>query len=208
MTGLIDLFEDADPEPGTLDPDADVFDRGRAVLRTLRRLAGGGPVVVAIDDIQWLDAISAPGAALRRPAARPRARRPAGDGAPVAGENRTSSSCRRTGSSRSSSARCRSTRSARSCGRSWRTISRPALERIYELSGGNPMYAIELARSAEVLADPLGAAAPPTLRGVLAARLGDATRRPAAVLRTAAALGPAPTADLARACDRSAAPSG
>ena len=59
MTGLLDLFEDTDPAPGTLDPEADVFDRGRAVLRTLRSLASAGPVAVAIDDIQWLDAISA-----------------------------------------------------------------------------------------------------------------------------------------------------
>ena len=33
MVGLLDLFEDVDAEPAVLDPDTDLFDRGRAVLR-------------------------------------------------------------------------------------------------------------------------------------------------------------------------------
>ena len=33
------------------------------------------------------------------------------------------------------------------------SLPRPALERIYELSGGNPMYAIELARAVDVFDD-------------------------------------------------------
>ena len=48
------------------------------------------------------------------------------------------------------------------------TMSRPALERIYELSAGNPMYAIELARSTDVTADPLSGRAPAALWVLLA----------------------------------------
>ena len=58
MTGLIDLLEDADPQGDLLDSDADVFDRGRSVELTLRRLAAASPVVLAIDDLQWLDTVS------------------------------------------------------------------------------------------------------------------------------------------------------
>ncbi len=200
MTGLLDLFEDTGPAPGTLDPEIDVFDRGRAVLRTLRSLASAGPVAVAIDDIQWLDAISA--RALRY-AFRRLDREPVvmlATERPVAGEraevvvpaDRVEQLMLGPLSLDAIRHVVRTVVT---------TISRPALERIYELSGGNPLYAIELARSAESSAAPLGAAAPPTLRGVLAVRLADAPGDLLAVLRTAAALGPAPAADLARACD-------
>ena len=53
-----DVFEDV-AAGDALDPDADLFDRARAVLRVLRRLAVECPVVVAIDDVQWCDPISA-----------------------------------------------------------------------------------------------------------------------------------------------------
>ena len=59
MTGLLDLLEDTDPVPAALDPEIDLFDRGRAVLRTLRRLADEARVVVAIDDVQWRDPVTA-----------------------------------------------------------------------------------------------------------------------------------------------------
>ena len=200
MTGLLDLFEDIGSAPGTLDPEADVFDRGRAVLRTLRSLANAGPVAVAIDDIQWLDAISA--RALRY-AFRRLDREPVvllATERPVAGERAelvvpADRVEQLVLGPLSLDAIRHVVRTVVA------TISRPALERIYELSGGNPLYAIELARSAESCAVPLGAAAPPTLRGVLAVRLADVPADLLAVLRTAAALGPAPPADLARACD-------
>ena len=58
MIGLLDLFEDVDADPAVLDPDTDLFERGRAVLSTLRRLTEAHSVVLAIDDLQWLDPIS------------------------------------------------------------------------------------------------------------------------------------------------------
>ena len=153
MTGLLDLFEDTDPAPGTLDPEADVFDRGRAVLRTLRSLTANGPVAVAIDDIQWLDAISA--RALRyafRRLDRESVVMLATE-RPLAGErpelvvppDRVEQLVLGPLSLDAIRHVVRTVVA---------TISRPALERIYELSGGNPLYAIELARSGESPAVP------------------------------------------------------
>jgi hypothetical protein len=56
--GLADLFEEIDVDPALLQDD-DAMARGRAVLTALRNLAETGPVVVAIDDAQWLDSASA-----------------------------------------------------------------------------------------------------------------------------------------------------
>jgi DNA-binding CsgD family transcriptional regulator len=207
MTGLIDLFEDGDVAPGTLDPDVDVFDRGRAVLRTLRGLAADQPVVVAIDDIQWLDGASARTLryALRRLDQDPvvlLATERRGTGEPDELDEPVAPPDRREHLDLGPLPADAIRRVVRAV---VGTISRPALDRIVELSGGNPMYAIELAHSAGVLADPLGVAAPPTLREALAARLGETPSELLAVLRTAAALGPASAADLARACQQTGA---
>ena len=43
MVSVIDLFEEAGADDDVLDPDVDIFDRGRAVLRTVRRLAEESP---------------------------------------------------------------------------------------------------------------------------------------------------------------------
>ena len=56
--GLHDLFDGRDVDAAVLADDTDVFDRGRAVLGALRALASVGRVVVAVDDLQWLDALS------------------------------------------------------------------------------------------------------------------------------------------------------
>ncbi len=56
--GLADLFEEIDVDPVLLRDD-DAMARGRAVLAALRGLADTGPVVLAIDDVQWPDSASA-----------------------------------------------------------------------------------------------------------------------------------------------------
>ncbi len=202
MVGLIDLFDDVDTVPGTLDADRDSFQRGRAVLATLRRLATDAPVLLAIDDVQWLDPISTRSLqyALRRL-----------DIEPVA-----ALATERTGSGACRPRRAQllppehldeivvgplSVEEIRQvvvgvAG----TISRPVLARIYALSGGNPMHAVELARSLDLLGDPLGAALPATLPSAVSRRVAETAPAVRSVLTVAAALGPATAPALARAC--------
>jgi DNA-binding CsgD family transcriptional regulator len=59
LAGLVDLFEDHDLAGAALAADTGQLARGRAVLDTLRGLAAEAPVVLAIDDLQWLDITSA-----------------------------------------------------------------------------------------------------------------------------------------------------
>ena len=203
MTGLLDLFEDTDPAPGTLDPEADVFDRGRAVLRTLRSARRmPAPVAVAIDDIQWLDAISA--RALRY-AFRRLDREPVvllATERPVAGERAelvvpADRVEHLVLGPLSLDAIRHVVRTVVA------TISRPALERIYELSGGNPLYAIELARSAESHALPArrrrstdvarNAGGPPRRRARRISSPSSAPRPPSARRRRRTWPGPVPT---------------
>ncbi len=78
-------------------------------------------------------------------------------------------------------------------------LPRPVLERVHELSGGNPLYAIELARAADLFDDSLVASVPPTLFGALSARVAGAPAEVRDVLCVAAALGPTSAAGIARA---------
>src|SRR5262249_52993295 len=56
---VVALLAPASVDPDQLLADGDPFARGRVVLEELRRLASAVPTVVAIDDLQWLDAASA-----------------------------------------------------------------------------------------------------------------------------------------------------
>ena len=55
--GLLDLFGATGPDTAARlsDPDLPVLERSRLVLDVLRRLAGDVPVVLAVDDLPWLD---------------------------------------------------------------------------------------------------------------------------------------------------------
>jgi hypothetical protein len=55
--GLADLLEGTNDDPAALRAIDDPLVRGRMVLKTLRTLVREGPVVVAIDDAQWLDSV-------------------------------------------------------------------------------------------------------------------------------------------------------
>ncbi len=59
LLGLLDLFEQVEPAFGKVPAGADPVACGREVLQTLRRLAATRPVVLAIDDVQWLDSFTA-----------------------------------------------------------------------------------------------------------------------------------------------------
>jgi DNA-binding CsgD family transcriptional regulator len=135
-----------DPAGHPTDPRA----LGVAVRSSLQLLAGNEVVVLAIDDLQWLDASSASALAfaLRR---LPEAdillllARRFGDGAQASAVENAVESDRiervRVGPL-SVGAIHRLLQ-----GRLARTFARPTLFRLYEVSGGNPFYALELARA-------------------------------------------------------------
>lgn len=189
------LDETTEPaEPGAL---------GLATRDALERLAEDGPLVVAIDDLQWFDASSAHALsfALRRLGAMPvcllLARRP-GDGA------RSSQLEQALG--------MEGVRRLRVGGLSVgalhqflrdrldRPFARQTLLRIHERSRGNPFLALELARVLDEDADPARPLpVPETLEELLRARISGLPRVTREALVLASALGTASESLLTRA---------
>jgi len=197
LTGLFDLFEDADGGADVLAAELDPLDRGRAVLAVLRAASGRAPVVVAVDDLQWLDAVSAHALryALRRLGTEPvillatqRRDEPAGDVTPPGRMEEI--------------ALAPLERAAidEIVHRAVGALPSPALGRIADLAGGNPLFAIELARRPLAERDLFGPASAPTLRTAMAARLAALPQGTLGATRTSAALGPATSDLLERAC--------
>lgn len=140
------LLRDSDgppPEQHTL---------GVALLGVLRTLASSRPVVLAVDDVQWLDRSSA---AMLEFAVR----RLRGEQVALLLARRQSS---RLGSERLDLALPEERRFTVRVGplsmgalhrllgdRLGTTLARPALRRVHEASGGNPFYALELVRALE-----------------------------------------------------------
>ena len=182
LLGLCDLFDGTAVDPVVLAEETDVFDRGRAVLAALRTMTVGRPVVIAVDDVQWLDArsVRALRYALRR----------------VTGEPVRVLATRRSGTEWPDLVEADRLEVVtlgplgmedlrRAVAPVAATVSRPAMATIHELSGGNPMYALELARDPAASTGTRG-----TLREALAARLAAVPPDVLAVVRTAAAIGP------------------
>ena len=195
LVGLGDLFADVVSDSQVLASDTDPFDRGRAVLRLLRELVAGGAVVLAIDDVQWLDPVSARALryALRRMANDRLAviatqRTVAGDNLTTVTPPEQTLEIVLTGLDDAGIRQLVAPVMA--------TLSRPKLEWISELSAGNPMFALELARNPT--SDRMSRAANRSLRSVVATRLADATPATRDLLRTVAALGAASPELLAR----------
>jgi DNA-binding CsgD family transcriptional regulator len=195
LVGLVDLFEHGGLDPGPLLAEDDPFARGRHVLQALRRLAGARPTVVAIDDLQWLDAASARALryALRRLDAEPvgllaSARAGAGEAEPL-----EPAACLPPGrAERLQLGPLDAEALRRLLAGTVDSISRPALRRIHEASAGNPLYALELARSL----DGRGVQLPESLQGAIERRLAAAPPELAPLLETASAMGPAPVREL------------
>jgi DNA-binding CsgD family transcriptional regulator len=147
---LLDLFEAEELDAAALQTDESPLVRGRMVLAALRRLAEHRPVVIAIDDLQWIDSASARVLrfALRRLDAEPvgllatvrtGAREPLG---PRASLPPGRHEALELGPLDLEPLR-------RVLAMAIESISRPALRRIHATSGGNPLFAIELARALE-----------------------------------------------------------
>ncbi len=193
-TALADLLEEADPRSWADLPtpqllavdqvlqraDDDAVTDQRAVaaafLSVVERLSEDRPVLLAIDDLQWLDPSSRHviAFAVRRLTGRigvlASLRAEAGDGAgddwlelyrPDAVSRIQLSPMNVSDLHRAVSARLR------------RPFSRPTIGRIHQVSGGNPFYAIELARSLDERATGVDASLPRTLTDVVKTRLGS-----------------------------------
>jgi DNA-binding CsgD family transcriptional regulator len=201
--GLADLFEEIDTDPALLRDD-DAMARGRAVLTALRGLADTGPVVLAIDDAQWLDSASARAVryALRRFETEPvgvlaTTRVGADSGDPLAASTAfapTSYELLELGPLTLGALR-------RVLAATVPSISRPLLRRIYAVSAGNPLYAIELARGLETdgrtsgLTD--GLPLPGSVQAAIAHRLETVPPELLPVLEVVSALGPTSVGELA-----------
>ena len=166
-----------------------------ALLGALRALAGRGGVLVAVDDVQWLDPASAAALAfaLRRVRDQPVAfllAERAGERSPLdAGVARLAVGPLGIGAIHGL------LRERLGVG-----LPRPTLRRLHEVSGGNPSYALELARALE----PAGAGVeplvvPPTLLELVAQRLEALPRETREALQIAAALSQPTVGVLARA---------
>ncbi|MDX6727391.1 MAG: hypothetical protein QOK49_2196 [Baekduia sp.] len=228
FAGLTDLLaEDADtvlprlPEPQRdalgvalllTAPRADPPDQRAvsvAAVGALRTLAADHPVVVAVDDVQWLDAPSAAALAFagrRLPGEDVRlllARRTGADGGltlddlprvtPSDGPHRL-----RVGAL---DVHALHRLLAEQLGL---MLPRPALLRLHRLCGGNPLFALELGRTLGGGPLPPGwpSAVPRTVQGVLEARLAGLDPSTARALRAAAALARPTTALVAAAMGR------
>ncbi len=172
------LLEDPIPRQ----PDPRVV--GRAVLDVLRLLAAERPLLLALDDVQWLDADSctALGVALRRLTDEPISLVLASR-VEVVADGRIPTG--RLGSPLEEALPRDRVRRLRlgplSLGalhyllldRLGSTVSRPVLRRLHELSGGNPFYAIELAMAYErgLVRLEIGEPLPASLDAIVASRL-------------------------------------
>ena len=195
LDGVVEEVSDSLPEPQrqALDAvllrgpstDADARTVCRAVLETVRLLAGSGPVVLAVDDVQWLDRPSAQVVeyVVRRLSDEPVGvvlawRSAAAEALPlglarVPWPERVR---RLTVGPLSVGALHRLLQSHLEL-----SLSRPILVRVHATSGGNPFYALEIARAVAAMNRRLAAdeplPIPATLNELVRSRL---TRLPAA----------------------------
>jgi DNA-binding CsgD family transcriptional regulator len=211
MVGLADLFDGLDVDEAVLAADTDPYDRARAVLATFRRLADESPLLVAVDDLQWLDPVSArvlrhalarldhePVLVLATERADARTGTGTGPGGPEAGGPERSILGDRREEIDVGPLPIDATRALLAT--AGEAVPRPVLERIQDLSGGNPMFALELAGGAASDRD-LAAGRSPTLGGLLADRLAAVPDQLLSVLQVVAALGPSGSDTIARAYD-------
>ncbi len=203
LVGLGDLFEDADVDLVALRREDDPFARGRFVLDALRSMGDRAPTVVAIDDVQWLDPVSA--GALRYALRRFETER-VGTLTAVRSDSEApdplalSTSLPATATDVVDLGPLGLEDLRRVLVGTVASISRPTLRRIHEVSGGNPLYAIELARGLESdggsPSAPGAVTLPGSLQGAIAHRLDRVPPELTPLLRAASALGPTSVREL------------
>ena len=172
-------------------PDARVL--GLALLSIMRTLAEQGPILVAIDDVQWLDASSADVLtfALRRVGAEPIAVLATIRGRQVEaplGLDRAFEGFRRLPIQPLSVGAIHRLL----WGRLGLALPRPVLVRVHRTTGGNAFFALELGRAlvdGTIRADNVDEALPESLRAVVAQRLSALPGHARETLVAVAALG-------------------
>jgi DNA-binding CsgD family transcriptional regulator len=196
--GLADLFDGVDDAPlhvaAAVAANTGPAERGRCTLQVLRTLARHGPVLLAVDDLQWLDAVSAKALrfALARLGEEPvrllaTARLPTDGALLLPGD----AELLEVGPMDVPTLR-------RVLAAVVSAITAPELTRAHRLSQGNPMLALELVRSWQ-RGGP-GAAQVAPLRA-LAQRVAQLPSDAAAVARVLALAGPQPAAVIERVSD-------
>jgi DNA-binding NarL/FixJ family response regulator len=172
-------------------PDVRVL--GLALLSIMRSLARKAPLLIAIDDVQWLDASSADVLtfALRRVEAEPIAVLATVRGRqaemPLALDRAFSEFCRVPIGPLSVGAIHRVL-----WGRLGLALPRPALVRVHRTTGGNAFYALEVGRAladGTIHPDSVDEALPESLRAIVAQRLSTLPDRVRETLVAVAALG-------------------
>ena len=178
-----------------------------AFLAVIRQLSASGRVVIAIDDLQWLDLPSAAALefALRRLGSEPVGLlasvriQAGGQATPVAGAGLPAGRLARIQVGPLTVAAFEAALRARAGSR----LSRLTVRRLFDASGGNPFYGLELARALDRVGgepapgEPLPV--PADLQGVLSTRLGVLPGDVQGVLLTAACLRSPTTTMLERA---------
>jgi DNA-binding CsgD family transcriptional regulator len=177
-------------EPGRSQPDARVL--GLALVSVVRSLARNGPLLVAVDDAQWVDASSA---ALLAFALRRMEDEPVGVLATVRGRSVQApfELDRAFGDFRRMPVEPLSIGAIHRLlwGRLALTLSRPMLTRVHKTAGGNPFFALELGRGlvrGSIPADADDLSLPENLQALVADRLGALPKRVRDTLVAVAAL--------------------
>jgi DNA-binding CsgD family transcriptional regulator/DNA polymerase III delta prime subunit len=158
-----------------------------ALLTVVEHLAATAPVLIAIDDLQWLDPSSAAAVtfALRRvtgSAGLLAARHPDPEAPPLQLAHGRDAPRLTIGPL----ARAPLQRLVRA--RLGRTLPPAVAERVERMAGGNPLFAIEVARTIAQAPAPLDVALPATLKDLVAHRLADLPPDTRQALAVAAAL--------------------
>ncbi|MCV7423027.1 AAA family ATPase [Mycobacterium yunnanensis] len=184
----------ADTDTGSTDQRA----VAAGLLSVVEALAESAPVLLAVDDLQWLDPSSALvlGYVVRRLPRRARVL------ATVRSDPRDEGAASWLQSHRPDAVTWIRLEPLRLNGingivreHTGRYLPRPALVRIHELSGGNPFYALELARVVDPVRSTAATEMPSTLTDVVRARIGEVDPAAGDALLAAACLA-APTVDL------------
>lgn len=199
LGALGDLFADTPLDIDAL-AGADALARGRAVVSAIRALTATAPVLIAIDDLQWLDPESAQ---VLRSALRRMDSDPVGLVATIRADapHDPLETIRLLPPGRSTSITVGplGLEDTRSLLRPFVAgIPRPVLRRVHELSGGNPLYAIELARSLPTgrWPEPDDIHPPRTIGAAIATRVDDLPVEVQRCLAVTAALGRATLRDV------------